>query len=70
MGLRLTEAKLQAVQGLQGIRLLIDQYEQRCSSANTLIMRKSLIHNLLHDKGPSVQVVDIERLILNQNISG
>src|SRR5918992_3246217 len=24
----------------------------RCSSANTLIMRKSLIHNLLNDKGP------------------
>src|SRR5205823_13729757 len=41
-----------------------------CSSANTLIMRKSLIHNLLHDKGPSVQAVDIECLILNQNISG
>ena len=41
-----------------------------CSSANTLIMRKPLIHKLLHDKGPSVQVVDIECLILNQNISG
>jgi hypothetical protein len=45
-------------------------YDRRCSSANTLIMRKSLIHNLLHDKDPSVQVVNIECLILNQNISG
>jgi hypothetical protein len=33
------------------------------SPANTLIMRKSLIHNLLHDKGSSVQVIDIECLI-------
>jgi hypothetical protein len=33
-------------------------------------MRKSLIHNLLHDKGPSVQAIDIECLTLNQNISG
>jgi hypothetical protein len=41
-----------------------------CSSANTLIMCKPLIHNLLHDKDPSVQVIDIECLILNQNISG
>ena len=41
-----------------------------CSSANTLIMRKPLIHKLLHDKDPSVQVIDIECLILNQNISG
>jgi hypothetical protein len=42
----------------------------RDSSANTLIMRKPLIHKLLHDTDPSVQVVDIECLILNQNISG
>jgi hypothetical protein len=45
-------------------------FNQWYSPANTLIMRKPLIHNLLHDKDSSVQVVDIECLILNQNISG
>jgi 3-phenylpropionate/trans-cinnamate dioxygenase ferredoxin reductase subunit len=53
------------VQVLLGTRALAGS-----SPANTLIMRKLLIRNLLHDKGSSVQVVDIECLILNQNISG